>query len=562
MGLEAVTKVNLTKLLKKGFSIVLVASMAAGTIVFPAEAAAYTQDTFSNKQWAYYGNYNIGVEEAWNAGVGMNNEVIVAVIDVGIDYNHEDLSSAMWINEDEVISDEEDNDANGYVNDQYGYNFFDDNAIVCNYAYSEKDGQYVEDHGTHIAGIIAAVADNQKGIAGVASHSNVKIMSLKVLGDEQDGRGITGTTNDIIAAIRYAEANGATICNMSLGYTGMDERLYQVMKESDMLFICAAGNGTKSTEGYGWSIDEKPEYPAAFDLDNIISVANMNETGYIDTSSCYGAVSVDIAAPGTNIASAVVTPPDGTYRQGKYMLLTGTSMAAPMVTGTAAILASYYDGLTNLEIKEAILNGATENLNFGNKVAGNRMLNVAGALKYYKEHTTVDVAVTPISEMSNNKLITAQLSYNSSPVIAAAYAEGEQTAEYFIGGFEGTSLQWNENQTSFEASKTGVYTIYVLCEDGTELTKQVSVKVPTVKKVKLSASEKAMKKGSTYKLMTTVKPTDVYAKLVYKTSNAKVATVNSKGKITAKAKGTAKIKVYAKDGNTTKKAVCKVVVID
>ena len=555
------TKARLTKLYKR-LCGVLAVSVAASTIAFSAEAAAYTKDTFSNKQWAYYGEYNIGIEEVWNAGNGMNKEIIVAVIDVGVDYNHEDLSSVMWINEDEFEEDEVDNDANGYINDRNGYNFFDDNGVICNYAYSETSRQYVDDHGTHIAGIIAAVADNDMGVAGVASHSNVKIMSLKVLGEEEGYQEIRGSVTSLIKAIEYAEANGASICNMSLGYTVKDEELYQAMKNSNMLFICAAGNGMESTGGYGFSIDEKPEYPAAYDLDNIISVANMNEHGYIDLSSCYGEKSVDIAAPGTNIASTVVIEPDITKRQGKYMLMTGTSMAAPMVTGAAAILASYYDGLTNLEIKEAILNGATVNLKFGNKVAGNRMLNVAGALRYCKERIALETEITPAAENSNNKMVTAKLGCKSSPVMKAVYAEGAKEAEDFVGGFEGIPLEWEETKASFEVNQTGIYTIYVVCEDGTELTKEVFVEVPMIKKLKLSKSEKTMKKGSTYQLEAIIKPTDLYTDIVFKSSNSKVASVNEEGKITAKAPGKAKIKVIVKDGNTKKKAVCKVVVIE
>ena len=554
-------KAHLTKLYKR-LCGVLAVSVAASTIAFPAEATAYTKDTFSNKQWAYYGEYNIGIEEVWNAGNGMNKEIIVAVIDVGVDYNHEDLSSVMWINEDEFEEDEVDNDANGYINDRNGYNFFDDNGVICNYAYSETSRQYVDDHGTHIAGIIAAVADNDMGVAGVASHSNVKIMSLKVLGEEEGYQEIRGSVTSLIKAIEYAEANGASICNMSLGYTVKDEELYQAMKNSNMLFICAAGNGMESTGGYGFSIDEKPEYPAAYDLDNIISVANMNEHGYIDLSSCYGEKSVDIAAPGTNIASTVVIEPDITKRQGKYMLMTGTSMAAPMVTGAAAILASYYDGLTNLEIKEAILNGATVNLKFGNKVAGNRMLNVAGALRYCKERIALETEITPAAENSNNKMVTAKLGCKSSPVMKAVYAEGAKEAEDFVGGFEGIPLEWEETKASFEVNQTGIYTIYVVCEDGTELTKEVFVEVPMIKKLKLSKSEKTMKKGSTYQLEAIIKPTDLYTDIVFKSSNSKVASVNEEGKITAKAPGKAKIKVIVKDGNTKKKAVCKVVVIE
>lgn len=520
--------------------------------------AMYTNDTFSNRQWAYYGNYSIGVEEAWNAGAGANKEVVVAIIDVGIDYNHEDLSSVMWINRNEIPDDGVDNDDNGYVDDIYGYNFFDDNGVICDYAYSVFEGEYVDDHGTHIAGIIAAMADNGVGIAGLAARSNVKLMSLKSLGDEQNGKGIQGSTDMIISAIEYAEDNGASICNMSIGYSGVDKALYQAMAESDMLFVCAAGNGEESSAGYGWDIDTKPVYPAAFDLDNIIAVANMNELGYVDDSSCYGEKNVDIAAPGMDIASSVVSIPSGeNTRESKYMLMSGTSMAAPMVTGTAAILASYFGDLTSQEIRTAILEGATVNLNFSNKVAGNRMLNVAGALEYCQNRFRIETEVTEVSERSNNKRVMVHILDNNSPVEAVVYALGEESAEYFYEG-AGTALTLKDNKTSFKVTESGIYTIYVVCEDGTEIIETVSVEVPIVEKLKLSAKKKTLKKGKTYQLKTSVTPSDMYVKLVYKTNNPKVASVSATGKIKAKKKGTAKITVYAKDGNTMKKAVCTV----
>ena len=217
---------------------------------------------------------------------------------------------------------------------------------------------------------------------------------------------------------------------------------------------------------------------------------------------------------------------------------------------------------TNLEIKEAILNGAAVNLKFGNKVAGNRMLNVAGALRYCKERIALETEITPAAENYNNKMVTAKLCYKSSPVMKAVYAEGAKEAEDFVGGFEGIPLEWEETKASFEVNQTGIYTIYVVCEDGTELTKEVFVEVPTIKKLKLSKSEKTMKKGSTYQLEAIIKPTDLYTDIVFKSSNSKVASVNEEGKITAKAPGKAKIKVIVKDGNTKKKAVCKVVVIE
>lgn len=522
--------------------------------------ALYTQDTFSSRQWAYYGNYNIGVEEAWNAGSGANEEVVVAIVDVGIDYSHEDLSSVMWVNPNEIPEDGIDNDENGYVDDIYGYNFFDDNSTICDYAYSVSEGEYVDDHGTHVAGIIAAVADNGVGVAGLASKSNVKLMSLKSLGDEVNGGGIQGSTDMIISAIEYAEDNGASICNMSIGYAGMDKALYQAMAESEMLFVCAAGNGEESTAGHGWNIDKKPVYPASFDLDNMIAVATMNELGYIDDSSCYGEKHVDIVAPGIDIASTVVAVPAGEHnRNSKYMLMSGTSMAAPMVTGTAAILASYFGNLTNLEIKEAILEGAAVNLNFSNKVAGNRMLNVYGAMEYWQNRFRMETQVHQVSDTSNNKRVTVKVLGNKSPVIGAAYTLGEEKADYFWKG-AGTALPLKDNQASFKITESGIYTIYLLCEDGREITEQVTVEVPVVEKVKLSAKKKTLKKGKTYKLKAKFTPSDMYVKLVYKTSNPKVATVSSAGKITAKKKGNARITVYAKDGNTMKKAVCTVTV--
>ena len=143
-------------------------------------------------------------------------------------------------------------------------------------------------------------------------------------------------------AIRYAQDNGAVICNLSFGTKKYSEELYQTMKNSGMLFIVAAGNGDSS--GRGYNIDSLPVYPASFDLDNVISVANLRFDGQIDPSSNFGAKSVDLAAPGSYILSTV--------SGNKYSYMSGTSMAAPMVTGAAAMLYSYDSGLAVTEIKQ------------------------------------------------------------------------------------------------------------------------------------------------------------------------------------------------------------------
>ena len=284
-------------------------------------------------------------------------QVIVAVIDTGIDYSHPDLADAVWMNEDEIPGDGIDNDGNGYVDDVYGWNFYSNN----NQVFTGPD----DDHGTHSAGTIAA-SRNGSGIIGICDPSYVKVMSVKALGTPA---GI-GTADNVAKAIRYAQDNGAVICNLSFGTNKYSEELYQTMKNSGMLFIVAAGNGDSS--GRGYNIDSLPVYPASFDLDNVISVANLRFDGQIDPSSNFGAKSVDLAAPGSYILSTV--------SGNKYSYMSGTSMAAPMVTGAAAMLYSYDSGLAVTEIKGRILNSVRRLDSLSGKTSTGGILDVSAAL--------------------------------------------------------------------------------------------------------------------------------------------------------------------------------------
>lgn len=321
--------------------------------------------------WSWYNDRTEAVEdvdidavEAWELLDGDEKEVIVAVIDTGIDYTHVDLTDSIWINTGETSSDKLDNDANGYIDDIYGWNFYSDSAKVYS---SNRTDEYT--HGTHVAGIIAAQI-NGIGVAGIAP-DNVKIMVIKALGGS-DGE---GTTDDIVEAIKYAESMGATICNLSFGTTDNDEELYQAMKDSNMLFICAAGNG--DSDGTGVDTDVKPLYPASYDLDNIISVANLTYDGTLDESSNYGLNTVDIAAPGTEILS--------TSAGGEYEYLSGTSMAAPMVTAVAATVYSYYDDISLDKVREIILNSAEPLDSLTGYVSTGGMVNLYNALTYIEE---------------------------------------------------------------------------------------------------------------------------------------------------------------------------------
>ncbi len=303
---------------------------------------------------------DINAEQGWNLYNGGEREVTIAVIDTGADIFHEDLGDIVWVNQDEISGNGIDDDGNGYVDDVYGWNFYNNNNQV--YTGSE------DSHGTHGVGTIGASADNGTGITGIVRGDKIKVMVLKVLGGT-DG---SGDTESLIQAIRYAEANGASVCNLSLSTESYDQALYDAMAQSGMLFIAAAGNGTSVSE-LGVDDDLIPSYPASFDLDNIISVANISYDGTLHYSSNYGALSVDLAAPGTYILS---TTPDGGY---SYM--TGTSMAAPMVAAAAAMVYSYDSDITLSQVKEILLGSVTPLNSLSGKVLSGGLLNLGAAME-------------------------------------------------------------------------------------------------------------------------------------------------------------------------------------
>lgn len=304
---------------------------------------------------------DINILPAWELynGAEQKRPVVVAIIDTGIDYLHPELQNAMWRNPGEIAGDGIDNDGNGYTDDIYGWNFY--HNIPLTYLGAE------DVHGTHAAGTIAA-DKGSSGIAGITDNEYVKIMSLKALG----GRSGTGSIAAVIRAIQYAEANGASICNLSFGTTVYDEKLEQTIANSNMLFIVAAGNG--DSQGKGYSIDDSPIYPASFSSDNIISVANLLFDGSLDTSSNYGINSVDIAAPGSYILS--------TIPGNRYGFMSGTSMAAPMVTGVAAMLYSYRTDISILDVRTILLNSSRKMESLNGKLSSQGMVDANAALSY------------------------------------------------------------------------------------------------------------------------------------------------------------------------------------
>ena len=265
---------------------------------------------------------DIDAPAAWNK-LSDASDVIVAVVDTGVDYSHADLSENIWINEGEVPNNGIDDDNNGKIDDIRGWDFVNNDRKP-----KDKNG-----HGTHVAGIIGAVGNNAIGVTGVAW--NVKIMPVQGL--NKDGYGYT---SDLVDAIDYAENNGAAIINASWIGSNYSNTLYNVINDSSAIFVCAAGNSSSN-------IDSKPEYPAAFDCKNIISVAATNNKDKLANFSNYGKKTVDVGAPGVDIYSTIAGNNDYGYKS-------GTSMSAPFVSGIAALIKDNLPGYSSVEIKKAI----------------------------------------------------------------------------------------------------------------------------------------------------------------------------------------------------------------
>ena len=227
---------------------------------------------------------DIDAPEAWNTTVG-SNSVVVAVVDTGIAYDHPDLSPNIWANPGEVPGDSIDNDGNGKVDDHRGWDFIS----------NDNDPRDLNAHGTHVAGTIGAKGNNATGVVGV--NWNVKLMPVRVLGT--DG---SGTTITVLNGFAYAAQEGAKVVNASLGGGGFDQATKDVIDAAtSTLFVVAAGNG--GSDGIGDNNDATPHYPCNYTSANLVCVAATTRTDARSGFSNYGATSVDLGAPGSEIVS-------------------------------------------------------------------------------------------------------------------------------------------------------------------------------------------------------------------------------------------------------------------
>ncbi|MFQ3259633.1 MAG: serine protease [Gammaproteobacteria bacterium] len=298
---------------------------------------------------------DIDAVEAWDISTG-SRDVVVGVIDTGIDYSHSDLASNMWVNSSEIPGDGIDNDGNGFIDDVHGINAITDSG----------DPMDDEGHGTHVSGTIGASGGNGIGVVGV--NHEVSLVGCKFL----DAAG-NGSTSDAIKCIDYMVSlknSGVNlrVLNNSWGGGGYSQALADAIASSeaaDLLFVAAAGNDTIDN-------DVNPHYPSNYENASVLSVASTDQTDGISWFSHYGLTSVDMGAPGSAILST--TPGES------YASYSGTSMATPHVAGAAALVLSINPELSTQELKDLLMNSGDANAALqGVTVAGTR-LNVNQAL--------------------------------------------------------------------------------------------------------------------------------------------------------------------------------------
>jgi PKD repeat protein len=308
--------------------------------------------------WGLHNNDDMDIDapEAWDLGTG-SSDVVVAVIDTGVDYTHQDLAANMWKNPLEIPDNGVDDDNNGYIDDEYGIDV----------AYGDTDPMGDHYHGTHCAGTIGAKGNNGVGVVGV--NWDVKIMALKLF----DSSG-SAYTSRAVACYEYLidqKQKGHNIVAVSNSWGGGDpiQELFDIIVlagENGILSVCAAGNASEDN-------DVIPHYPSGYDTEYVIAVAATNSDDDLASFSHWGATTVDLGAPGTGILSC---EPGDSYR-----IASGTSMATPHVSGAVAMVASHYPNDTALQRKSRIMNSVDPLTSLSGKCVSGGRLNLFNAVQ-------------------------------------------------------------------------------------------------------------------------------------------------------------------------------------
>ncbi|HEX8920426.1 MAG TPA: S8 family peptidase, partial [Pyrinomonadaceae bacterium] len=360
------------------------------------------------EQWALKNTVptgaDIDAEQIWDTTTGSRN-VVVGVVDEGIDINHPDLRENIWRNPAETPANNLDDDGNGFVDDVNGYDFFHQDASVYD---GNAGDSYTDAHGTHVAGTIGAHSNNGEGVAGV--NWQVSLMSLKILGRE-DENPAPGSVLTTVQAYSYAKmmrdtwvssggARGANLRVLNNSYGGFGHSQAELdailaLGQSGILFVASAGNDSSDN-------DRLAHYPSNHNTPNMISVASSGRSDVLSPFSNYGRRSVSMAAPGQEILS---TTPNGTYT-----VASGTSMASPHVAGAAALLLAVKPDVSVERLRAAIIYSGDELYDGGTKIITGRRLNAANALQNLNEtDTTPPGAINDLRIFDqNNRNLTLQ----------------------------------------------------------------------------------------------------------------------------------------------------------
>ena len=365
-------------------------------------AAIIPSDTYYKNQWHLI---KIKAPQAWDY-IRESPEIVIAIVDSGVQISHADLRDNIWENKDEIADNGIDDDKNGFIDDVNGWDFVN-NTADPNPKFSDGFTEAGILHGTIVAGVAAASGNNATGISGVTWRA--KIMPLKVLDDKGEG-----STDKVIKAIDYAINNGADVINLSFVGFGFSKSLDAAIRrayESGIVVVAAAGN--EQDQGEGYSLDQTPVYPACHDGNDgenmVIGVVATDTLDQKASFSSYGFNCVDIAAPGVNIYSASVYSPaqsiEGSFFDKYYDgYWSGTSMAAPIVSAAVALVEAANPALNRDQVIGILINNADNidrlNPQFLNQLGSGR-INLAGSVKEAMVSLTETVAKLLISPRGN-----------------------------------------------------------------------------------------------------------------------------------------------------------------
>jgi hypothetical protein len=386
------------------------------------KAALSPSDSYYGNQWYLQ---KIKAQISWDER-RESPDIVIAIIDSGVQTNHPDLKDNIWVNQREIPGNRKDDDGNGFIDDVNGWDFVN-NSTDPNPKFTPgftEDGVF---HGTIVAGVAAASGNNAAGVAGVTWRA--QIMPLKALDDQG-----TGNTFRIIQAIDYAVNNGADIINLSFVGYGYSQSLAEAIERAyraGVIVVAAAGN--EESGGYGHSLDKLPMYPACHDGDKnmVIGVASTDALDQKTNFSSYGSRCVDIAAPGVSIYSTVVYAPnqqiDGQpldkYYDGYW---SGTSVSVPMVSGALALIMQQNPSLKRDEVIKVLLNNTDDiarlNMDYLGQMGRGR-LNVASAIN--------DASLQLSGQV--NRILVAPASSSSQP-IRILDVKGKALAEFYAFG--------------------------------------------------------------------------------------------------------------------------------